>query len=52
MNYYKEHILVPQVPEFPIDVDTIMVNNYLHFDQIAEALDMDKERNLFTKSNV
>ena len=43
MNYYKEHLLVPQVPEFPTDVDTIMVNNYLHFNQIAEVLDMDKD---------
>ncbi len=41
MNYYKEHMLVPQVPEFPTDVDTIMVNNYLHFNQVAEVLDID-----------
>ena len=43
MNYYKEHLLIPQVPEFPTDVDTIMVNNYLHFDQVAKVLDMDKD---------
>jgi membrane-bound lytic murein transglycosylase D len=42
MNYYEEHMLVPQVPEIPLNVDTLMVNNYLHFDQIAEILDMDK----------
>ena len=42
MNYYKEHILIPQIPEIPTNVDTIMINNYLHFDQIAKILDMDK----------
>ncbi len=42
MNYYKEHMLVPQIPEFPTDVDTILINNYLHFNQVAEVLDMDK----------
>jgi len=44
MEYYKEHNLEPRYPEFPIVVDTIMVNNYLHFDQIASTLDMDKEQ--------
>ena len=42
MNYYKEHMLVPRFPEIPINVDTILVNDYLHFDQIANILDMDK----------
>ena len=42
MNYYKEHLLIPQVPDIPVNVDTIIVNNYLHFEQVAEILDMDK----------
>ncbi len=43
MNYYKEHNLVPVVPEIPLDVDTLMVSNYLHFDQIEATLQIDKE---------
>lgn len=39
--YYKEHNLIPQMPEIPIFADTIMVNDYLHFNQIAENLDLD-----------
>ncbi len=42
MNYYKEHLLIPLVPDIPVNVDTIIVNNYLHFEQVAEILDMDK----------
>lgn len=44
MNYYREHNLVPALPEFPTATDTIMVNNYLHFDQLEAALNMDKEQ--------
>jgi len=44
MNYYKEHNLVPIVPEMPTNVDTIMINNYLHFDQIEATLHIDKEQ--------
>ena len=43
MNFYGEHNLVPQIPSMPINVDTIMVNNYLHFDQISATLNFDKE---------
>lgn len=43
MNFYEEHNLVPQIPAMPIGVDTIMVNQYLHFDQVAEVLHFDKE---------
>jgi len=43
MNYYGEHNLTPQIPAMPIEVDTIMVNRYLHFDQIATTLSFDKE---------
>ena len=43
MHYYKEHNLIPKVPEMSIQTDTIMVREYLHFDQVATTLDMDKE---------
>jgi membrane-bound lytic murein transglycosylase D len=43
MNYYNEHVLVPQVPEIVTEVDTIIVNKYLHFDQVANVLEMDKD---------
>jgi membrane-bound lytic murein transglycosylase D len=43
MNYYQEHNLHPQIPSMPIDVDTIMVNNYLHFDQLTATLNIEKE---------
>lgn len=41
MSYYKEHKLVPREPSFNIVCDTIMVNNYLHFEQIASQLNID-----------
>jgi membrane-bound lytic murein transglycosylase D len=41
MNFFNEHRLIPRVPEFPIETDTIVVNNYLHFNQISEKLGMD-----------
>ena len=43
MNYYEEHNLKPQIPYMPIDVDTIMVNSYLHFDQLTATLNIEKE---------
>jgi membrane-bound lytic murein transglycosylase D len=43
MNFYGEHNLIPRIPEMPTNVDTIMVNNYLHFDQISATLNIDKE---------
>ncbi|MFW6277317.1 MAG: LysM peptidoglycan-binding domain-containing protein [Prolixibacteraceae bacterium] len=43
MNYYKEHNMLPDIPEISVDNDTIMVNNFLHFDQIAATLHIEKE---------
>ena len=43
MNFYEEHNLTPRVPAMPTDVDTIMVNSYLHFDQITANLNIEKE---------
>lgn len=43
MNYYKEHNLHPQIPGFPLQTDTVFVNEYLHFNQLTATLDIDKE---------
>lgn len=42
-EYHQEHNLVPRYPEIPLMVDTIMVNDYLHFNQIVAKVDIDKE---------
>lgn len=44
MNYYKLHNLTPRQTTFNIITDTIMVNNYLHFDQITVSLGLDIEQ--------
>ncbi|MCL2651060.1 MAG: LysM peptidoglycan-binding domain-containing protein [Candidatus Azobacteroides sp.] len=43
MNYYAQHGLSPVSTNLPLATDTIMVNKILHFDQIAEMLNIDKE---------
>lgn len=43
MNYYIEHNLYPQIPQMPTLVDTIMISNYLHFDQVEATLNMKKD---------
>lgn len=43
MNYYIEHNLYPQIPQMPTLVDTVMINNYLHFDQVEATLNMKKD---------
>ncbi|NCB09526.1 MAG: LysM peptidoglycan-binding domain-containing protein, partial [Bacteroidia bacterium] len=43
MNYYSEHNLVPRVPDMSLFSDTLIINNYLHFDQVAANLNIDKE---------
>ncbi|MDR0682057.1 MAG: transglycosylase SLT domain-containing protein [Dysgonamonadaceae bacterium] len=43
MNYYANHQLRPVQTNLPVAVDTVMVNQAVHFDQIAEVLSMDKE---------
>lgn len=40
MNYYKEHNLHPRYPDFPIVTDTITVNSYLNFEQIAKVINI------------
>lgn len=44
MNYYKEHNLFPLLPDVPFITDTVMVNDYLHFDQVSEFLNIEKEQ--------
>jgi membrane-bound lytic murein transglycosylase D len=41
MNFYKLHDLTPRQPAFDIVTDTIMVSNYLHFEQVATQLELD-----------
>ena len=43
MEYYAHHQLRPKEMDFPVPTDTVMVNQVIHFDQIAEVLNMDKE---------
>jgi len=43
-EYHKEHNLVPRYPEISLSVDTIMINDYLHFNQIAAKIDIEKEQ--------
>jgi membrane-bound lytic murein transglycosylase D len=43
MNYYPYHQLYPVQVSTPTSTDTIMVSHQIHFDQVAEILQMDKE---------
>jgi membrane-bound lytic murein transglycosylase D len=43
MTYYKEHNLMPRVPEIPLKSDTVMIHQYLHFDQVSATLNIKKE---------
>src|SRR5690606_36471326 len=40
MNHYQAHNLQPKYPDFPIVTVTILVNSYLHFNQIADVIDV------------
>ena len=44
MNFYQSHNILPKSPDFPIVADTIMVNDYLHFNQISEVLGIPVEQ--------
>ncbi len=44
MNYHKEHNLYPRLPGFDLRSDTILVNDYLHFDQLEAMLNIEKEQ--------
>jgi membrane-bound lytic murein transglycosylase D len=43
MNYYANHQLYPAQTSMPVATDTVMVNQPIHFDQVAEVLNVDKE---------
>lgn len=43
MNYYKLHGIIPLQPNFPIVTDTILVNQYLHLEQVAGQLNISIE---------
>ncbi len=43
VNYFREHNLHPRKPDMPIQADTVWVHDYLHFNQIAEVVDIGKE---------
>jgi len=43
MTYHCDHNLCPVRANFAIATDTIVINRALHFDQIAEVLQIDKE---------
>jgi membrane-bound lytic murein transglycosylase D len=38
MNYYAEHNLVPASVDLPVETDTLMINQPLHFKQVSEIL--------------
>ncbi|MFV0291328.1 MAG: LysM peptidoglycan-binding domain-containing protein [Mangrovibacterium sp.] len=40
MNHYEKHQLSPKMPDFPISTDTVMVYNYINFEQIANVIDV------------
>lgn len=40
MNYYCEHNICPMTTELPAKTDTVMINRDVHFEQIAQVLNM------------
>lgn len=43
-EYHKEHNLIPHYPKISLSVDTIMINDYLHFNQIVAKVGIEKEQ--------
>jgi membrane-bound lytic murein transglycosylase D len=44
MNFYQSHNIYPKSPDFPIITDTLMINDYLHFNQISEVVGIPVEQ--------
>lgn len=44
MNFYQSHNIFPKSPDFPIITDTLMVNSYLHFNQVSEVIGIPVEQ--------
>ncbi|WP_297088600.1 lytic transglycosylase domain-containing protein [uncultured Draconibacterium sp.] len=42
-EYHKEHQLIARYPEIELSADTVMVNDYLHFNQICAKVKIEKE---------
>ncbi|MDR0231497.1 MAG: transglycosylase SLT domain-containing protein [Dysgonamonadaceae bacterium] len=43
MNYYDQHGLIPVSTSLPLATDTVMVNELLHLEQVAQTLNVDIE---------
>ncbi|MDR1343904.1 MAG: LysM peptidoglycan-binding domain-containing protein [Tannerellaceae bacterium] len=43
MNYYCDHNICPIQTDLPLATDTVMISQTLHFQQVADALNMDIE---------
>jgi len=43
MNYYAHHQLYPIQTSLPLATDTVMITQMVHFEQIADVLQIDKE---------
>ncbi len=43
-EYSNEHQLIPRYPEIPLAVDTVMVSDFLHFDQVVATIGINKEQ--------
>ena len=41
MNYYCDHNICPMVTELPVKTDTVVVEKDIHFEQIAQKLNID-----------
>lgn len=44
MNYYSYHQLYPVQVSLPASTDTVIISRQIHFDQIAEILQIEKEQ--------
>ncbi len=43
-NYHKEHQLFVQPSNLPVACDTLLINEQLHFDQVANVINISKEQ--------
>ncbi|MDM8159080.1 transglycosylase SLT domain-containing protein [Labilibaculum sp. K2S] len=43
-NYHKEHQLFPQPSNLPVACDTLLISEQLHFDQVANVINISKEQ--------
>ncbi|BAX79662.1 lytic transglycosylase domain-containing protein [Labilibaculum antarcticum] len=43
-NYHEEHQLFPQPSNLPVACDTLLISEQLHFDQVANVINIPKEQ--------